>query len=117
MRLKKPITAVSAVGLLALAACGGSSNDNSQGTPTIKTNTANSSAGAAGQGKDPTLQPPAAPISGAKKGGTLTVLSVAGLTTMDPTEAYYTNTASILSGLVTRSLTQYKYDPQTKEMI
>jgi len=116
MRLKKPITAVSAVALLALAACGGSSN-NSQGTPTIKTNTANSNSGAAGQGKDPNAKAPAAPIAGAKKGGTLTVLSVAGLTTMDPTEAYYINTGSILTNLVTRTLTQYTYDPTTKQMV
>ena len=36
---------------------------------------------------------------------------------VDPTEVYYTDTASILSGLITRSLTQYMYDPTTKEMI
>ncbi|MEJ7707021.1 MAG: ABC transporter substrate-binding protein [Nocardioidaceae bacterium] len=34
---------------------------------------------------------------------------------MDPTEAYYTNTYSILSGLVARSLTQYVY--QDGEMV
>jgi peptide/nickel transport system substrate-binding protein len=121
MRLKKPIVACSAVALLALAACGGSSGNGSSG------NGGNSQApvtsgsnfggqGASGQGKEE-LQPPAPPVPGAKSGGTLTVLSDAGLTTMDPTEAYYTNTSSILSGLVTRSLTQYVYDASKKEMV
>jgi peptide/nickel transport system substrate-binding protein len=117
MRLKKPITAVSAVGLLALAACGGSGTTNTGSSPGQTTESNITNTGAAGQGKDPTRQAPAAPIPGAKTGGTLTVLSSAGLTTMDPTEAYYTNTSSILSGLVTRSLTQYVYDPKSKGMI
>lgn len=120
MRLKKPIVAISAVGLLALAACGGSSNSNSPGT------TPNTSAGftsgsdnggGAGLGTDPNRKAPAAPIAGAQPGGTLTVLKTATITTLDPTEAYYTDSASILSGLVVRSLTQYVYDPDTKAMI
>ncbi len=114
MRLKKPITALSAVALLALAACGGSSNN---GTTTPSSNTAISNGGASGAGKNPDAKPPAPPIAGAQKGGTLTVLSDAGATTFDPTEVYYTNTASIESGLVVRSLTQYVYDPTTKGMI
>ena len=41
-----------------------------------------------------------------------------GLTaTLDPSEVYYPDTSSIMSGLVTRSLTQYKYDPTTKNMV
>ncbi len=115
MRLKKPITAASAVALLALAACGGSSSNSPSASPS--SNTQIGSGGASGQGKDATAQAPAPPIPGAKKGGTLTVLSVASATTMDPTEAYYTNTSSILEGLVTRSLTQYVYDPKTKDMV
>jgi peptide/nickel transport system substrate-binding protein len=38
-------------------------------------------------------------------------------TTLDPSEIYYTDTSSIFSGLIGRSLTQYKYDPTTKQMI
>ena len=57
-------------------------------------------------------------ISGAQSGGIVTVLTLDGLsTTIDPSEAYYTDTTSILSGLLTRSLTQYKYDPVSKQMI
>src|SRR4029079_3975867 len=54
----------------------------------------------------------------ATKGGTVTVLTLTGLTTtLDPSEIYYTDTSSIMSGLVTRSLTQYRYDPTSKNMV
>ncbi len=56
-------------------------------------------------------------IRGAEKGGTVTVLTHAGLgTTLDPAETYQRDTLSIESGLVTRSLTQYTYDPVTRQM-
>ncbi len=104
MRLKKPIIAVSAVGLMALAACGGSNNG-----PGVSDNTFQTG-GNAGSGTDPNRSDgPAPEIAGAKAGGTVKVISVAGLNSMDPTEAYYVNTASILSSLVVRSLTQYVY--------
>ncbi len=104
MRLKKPIIAVSALGLMALAACGGSSNG-----PGVSDNTFQTG-GNAGAGTDPNrTEGPAPEIPGAKAGGTVKVISVAGLNSMDPTEAYYINTASILSSLVVRSLTQYVY--------
>ncbi len=46
------------------------------------------------------------------------MLTLTGLTTtIDPSESYYTDTSSILNGLITRSLTQYKYDPTSKQMI
>ena len=46
------------------------------------------------------------------------MLTVTGLTTpIDPTEIYYTDTNSILTGLVTRSLTQYVYDEESGQMI
>lgn len=116
MRLTKPIVAVSAVAMMALAACGGSSN--TPGANTTPSGGINTTATTPpGVGQDPTRQAPAAPIPGAKTGGTLTVISNSGATTMDPSEAYYTNTVSILSGLVIRSLTQYVYDPKTKDMI
>ena len=106
MRLKKPIIAASTVALLALAACGGGGNG---GNPANEKNTP-IEGGGAGQGQDPTrTEGPAKEIDGAQEGGTVTVSSINGLNSMDPTEAYYTNTASILSNLVTRSLTQYVY--------
>src|SRR6187200_2109935 len=104
MRLKKPIIAVSAVGLLTLAACGGSDDSPSASDNTFQTG------GSAGSAQDANRKAPAPEIDGAQKGGTVSVNSVAGLNSMDPTEAYYINTGSILSQLVVRSLTQYVYE-------
>jgi peptide/nickel transport system substrate-binding protein len=115
MRLKKLVVALSAGAVFALAACTGS--DGTSPSPPPSSNPSTDAGAAVGAGKDPNRRPPAAPIPGARRGGTLTVLSAAGLTSMDPTDAYYTDTASILSGLVTRSLTQYVYDQASEQMI
>jgi peptide/nickel transport system substrate-binding protein len=115
MRFKKPIVALSAVGLLALAACGGGSDEGSgtSGDSGVNKDTL----GNTGDGKDPTAKGPVS-IDGAKEGGTITVLTSLGLTTpIDPTDLYYTDTNSIMTGLVTRQLTQYKYDDATGQMI
>jgi peptide/nickel transport system substrate-binding protein len=114
MRFKKPIIAMTAVGMFALAACGGSSSGpgeqgSNEGIDIEKS-------GAAGSGQDPDREGPVE-IDGAKEGGTVKVITFSGLNTMDPTEAYYVNTASILSGLVTRSLTQYVYDEESGDMV
>jgi peptide/nickel transport system substrate-binding protein len=107
----RALVALSSVGLLALAACGGSGNTtDSQGT-------FDQNSGAAGASRDPDRQPPAPDIPGAKSGGTVRVISNDGLNSMDPTEAYYINTGSILTNLVTRSLTQYVYDEKSGDMI
>jgi peptide/nickel transport system substrate-binding protein len=117
MKWKKAGVATTTVALLSIAACGGGGGSEGDGTgqageepgatPTAK------EGGRAGEAIDMSRsQGPAPDIEGAEEGGTLTLLSASGLTTMDPTEAYYTNTYSILSGLVTRSLTQYVYDPE-----
>lgn len=56
-------------------------------------------------------------IAGAQRGGTVTVLTHAGLAgTLDPSGASATDSVSLLSGLVTRSLTQYRYNPRTHTM-
>jgi peptide/nickel transport system substrate-binding protein len=111
MRFKTPLVALSSVGLLALAACGGSGGDSGPtSTPTFN-------GGNTGNGQDAKAQGPVT-IDGAQKGGTVTVTTLTGLTTtIDPSEIYYTDTSSIFSGLIGRSLTQYKYDPKTKNMI
>jgi peptide/nickel transport system substrate-binding protein len=104
MRLMKPVIAASAVAMLAVAACGGG------GTSETTTPTGSAAAGGgAGAAIDMSVEAPAAPIPGAVKGGVMSVQSASGATTMDPTEAYYVNTSSILEGYVTRSLTQYVY--------
>lgn len=112
MRLKTPIIALSTVAMLALAACGGDGDDESSDNPTVDA----SKLGDTGDAQDPTREGPKE-IEGATEGGTVTVLSAAGLNTMDPSEAYYTNTGSILSQLVVRSLTQYDYDPESGQMV
>ncbi len=115
MHWKRPTVAVSVAAMLTLAACGGGGGDTD--TPDASA-TFNEKGGDAGSAIDPTrIDGPAAEVEGAVEGGNVDVLSASGLTTMDPTEAYYVNTASILSGLVVRSLTQYVYDPETKGMV
>jgi peptide/nickel transport system substrate-binding protein len=111
MRLKTPLVALSSVGLLALAACGGS------GSSSGPTSSGTFNGGDTGNARNASAQGPVT-ISGATKGGTVTVLTLTGLTTtMDPSEIYYTDTSSIFSGLIGRSLTQYKYDPSSKQMV
>jgi peptide/nickel transport system substrate-binding protein len=113
MRLKTPLVALSSVGLLALAACGGSGG----GSGAAGDTPSNFNPGKTGNFQDPNAKGPVT-IAGAQKGGTVTVLTNLGLTTtIDPSEIYYTDTSSIMSGLVTRSLTQYRYDPKTKNMV
>ena len=112
MRWSKSAAAVSVAAMVAIAGCGGGDGRSPTGEGTFVTG------GDAGSNQDPTRgEGPAPEIDGATAGGNVTVLSAGGLTTMDPTEAYYVNTSSILSGLVVRSLTQYVYDPETKSMV
>jgi peptide/nickel transport system substrate-binding protein len=112
MRLKTWLPLLTATGLVTLAACGGSGTDSGPDTanPTFQ-------GGATGSGQDPTAEGPVT-IDGAQKGGTVTVMTTLGLTTtIDPSEIYFTDTSSIFSGLIGRSLTQYKYDPKTRNMV
>jgi len=116
MRFKKPIVALSAAGLLALAACGGSSSDEGSsgdsGSGVDKENLGNT-----GSGTDAKREGPVE-IKGAQKGGIVTVMTNTGLTTpIDPSDLYYTDTNAIMTALVTRSLTQYAYDEATKSMV
>jgi peptide/nickel transport system substrate-binding protein len=114
MRFKRPVIAVTAVMMLALAACGGSDSPDNDGEGPDGID--RESLGSAGSAMDPDREGPVE-IEDATEGGTVKVLSVDGLNTMDPTEAYYINTLSILSGLVTRSLTQYVYEEETGDMV
>jgi peptide/nickel transport system substrate-binding protein len=117
MRFKSPLIAVASVGMLALSACGGSGSS-SPGT-VGGSNDPNANGGATGNAQDPTAKGPYV-IPNAQKGGIVTVLTLGGLQLpqfLDPSTSYYTDTTSIESGLVTRSLTQYKYDPTSKQMV
>jgi peptide/nickel transport system substrate-binding protein len=111
MRLTPALTLLAATAL-ALTACGGSDSSADQGG---KVDTGQ--LGNTGGGTDPTAKGPVT-ISGAQKGGTVTVLTNTGLTTtIDPAEIYYLDTMSIGGQLLFRSLTQYKYNPDTKQMV
>ena len=97
---------------LALSACGGSGSSSDTGSEVDTGQLGNT-----GSGTDATATGPVT-IDGAQKGGIVTVLTNTGLTTtIDPAEAYYLDTMSIDGQLITRSLTQYKYDPTTKQMV
>src|SRR3712207_2400083 len=113
MRVNKPLAALSVAAVLGLAACGGGSSDSSSdNSGDIDTeNLAN-----IGDAKDPEREGPMK-IDGAQEGGIVHVRDQIYLTTtLDPTEAYYTDSGSLLTNLVTRSLTQYSYDEKTKNM-
>ncbi|UYM04813.1 ABC transporter substrate-binding protein [Solicola gregarius] len=112
MRLKKTALALACVSLVGVAACGGGDDDSSGGPGDLE---GSDEAGAAG-GEIIEAKAPAPEVEGATEGGTATVIADVAPTTLDPTRAYYTDSTAILSSLVTRSLTQYRYNPDTKQM-
>jgi len=115
IRFKKPIVALSTAGLLALAACGGGSGGSDSGSSGKSADTQN--LGNTGNGQDPTAKGPVT-ISGATKGGMVTELTTTGMTTsIDPQDMYYTDTDAFGTGLLFRSLTQYRYDEKSGQMI
>ncbi|MBA3232384.1 MAG: hypothetical protein H0T17_00310 [Propionibacteriales bacterium] len=111
-RPKPLLSAVAAVAATALAAC--SNGSVGVGEPPAGGVVTGEKAVA---GFDSDRDGPAAPIEGALPGGTVTALTGAGLATLDPTASYFVDTNAILSGLVTRSLTQYAYDPEQGTMV
>ncbi len=115
MHTRGRAVALAVSAFLALAACTGTSSQPHTATQPAPRPAPDRAVGA--RPTDPTLQPPAPAIPGATAGGTVRVLSDYGFTTLDPTEAYYTSTVSILSGLLIRSLTQYVYDPESRSMV
>src|SRR5919107_6055322 len=115
MRFNKPLAALSAAAVLGLAACGGGSSENSSADNSGDIDV--ESLGNIGDAKDPERKGPVE-IEGAEEGGIVHVRDQIYLTTtLDPTEAYYTDSGSLLTNLVTRSLTQYSYDEKTKNMV
>jgi peptide/nickel transport system substrate-binding protein len=99
----KRITAIAATVMLAAVACGSpSSNSGSKGEN-------NSVGGAQEKATDPTAKGPAADVEGAKKGGTITVLSDVTPDTFDPSNTYYTD-GNQIEKLFFRTLTQYRLD-------
>ena len=104
--------ALSAAAALILGACGGEGSSSNSGNDFDTGQLGNT-----GSGTDATATGPVT-LDGAQKGGVITVLTNTGLTTtIDPAEAYYLDTMSVDGQLLTRSLTQYKYDPAKKQMV
>ncbi|ANH39392.1 putative D,D-dipeptide-binding periplasmic protein DdpA precursor [Nocardioides dokdonensis FR1436] len=116
MRRTKPLAVVAGAALLTLAACGGSGSGGD-------TNADEREYGAASEtiDKDPEAQGPAEDIEGATAGGTVTVFLPGdpGPDDLDPTNGWSVTGNSIQQALTSRSLTQYKRDPEseTGEMI
>lgn len=108
MRLRKRFVAsTTAVALLLLSGCDISVGGDGGAPPGGD----NSDLGNADVRTDPGRQGPVA-VAGATTGGTVTVLSAAGLGTLDPSTADDPAALSILRGLVTRSLTQLVPTPK-----
>ncbi|GAB3416597.1 ABC transporter substrate-binding protein [Flindersiella endophytica] len=97
--------AVAAVTATAVGACTSPSKQTESGAQQEQQHAAQVMASA----QDPDAAAPAPDVSGARKGGTLTVLSSNVPHTLDPTRAYYLDTISILK-LVARGLTQTRYE-------
>ena len=100
MRLTKAAAAAAAAALLMTAACTGGSSSGDREPPTTGLGADPDS------GKDPSAEAPLKIPDGASEGGTLSVQSARAPSTLDPTQAYGKDSTGILSGLVTRSLTQ-----------
>jgi peptide/nickel transport system substrate-binding protein len=100
---------------MAMAACGGGSSDTGSSGGSEPTQDLEKGGSAQGQ-LLPDVSGEAPPIEGATKGGTLTVNTAEAPSTFDPTQAYYTDSTGIMSNLVNRSLTQFRYNPDTKQM-
>jgi peptide/nickel transport system substrate-binding protein len=116
MRMKKPAVALATAALMTLAACGGGGGTDNNASSDETVGAGTGKGGEAGSFKNPDLQGPMEVPSDAAEGGTLTVLTANVPSTLDPTQAYYTDSTAILSDLVTRSLTQYVYNPDTNDM-
>jgi len=114
MRMKRSAAALAVAAMMTLAACGGGSGNT--GTDEAGEDPTFEEGGNAGAFKDPERQAPAPIPDDATEGGTLTVLTAVAPSTLDPTQAYYTDSTAILSALVTRSLTQYAYNEETNDM-
>jgi peptide/nickel transport system substrate-binding protein len=100
---------VATLGVLVLCACSGGGGPVGESGPPFNPDVAVNHRDAHARG--PVTLP------GAQRGGIVTVLTQGGLTTtLDPSEIYYVDTSSVFSGLIGRSLTQYRYDPSTHGM-
>jgi peptide/nickel transport system substrate-binding protein len=114
MRFNKPLVGLAVAAMFALTACGGGSGSSSEEpTDNIFSNSA-----APGDAMDPTAKGPLT-IDGATQGGVVHVIGSSGdmSTSFDPRGVYYSDVISIQTSLIVRSLTQWKYDDATGNMV
>ncbi len=109
MRVKTGLAAAAAV-LLVLASCDGGEDVS---TPSRRSTSAPQ---APEGGRDAQAQAPAPDVEDYQRGGTITVLAETVPVTFDPTRMSSPDELAIMS-LVTRSLTQYRYNPRIEQMV
>jgi peptide/nickel transport system substrate-binding protein len=116
MRFKKPLACLAVASVAVLAACGGGGSNSGGSSPDdVKSQLENNDAG---KGQDPTAVGPLT-IDGATKGGTINVIGQSGdmSTEFDPRGVYYSDLISIQTSLFIRTLTQWKYDDDSGNMV
>ncbi|MEV8531210.1 ABC transporter substrate-binding protein [Streptomyces sp. NPDC051211] len=111
-RKARAIVVAVAAGSLALTACGGNNNSGSKDKGKTKEDAAKQSAAVVlGDAKASTG--PAAPVEGARPGGTIAVYQTDDFSHLDPAQSYVSD-ARILGRLIHRGLTQYQEDANGK---
>ncbi|MEV7427231.1 MULTISPECIES: ABC transporter substrate-binding protein [unclassified Streptomyces] len=111
-RKTRAVVVALAAGSLALTACGGNDNSGSKDTGKGKEDAAKQSVAVAyGDAKASTG--PAAEVTGAKSGGTISVYQEADFSHLDPGQSYVSD-AKTLDRLLQRGLTQYLEDDDGK---
>ncbi|MET0526354.1 MAG: ABC transporter substrate-binding protein [Nocardioides sp.] len=111
MGRSRPLTFVAGAAFVVLVACAGGPEED--GGPSHAASPRTGTYGEQGTGtKDAERQGPAAEITGATRGGTITVYlpGAPGPDTLDPTGAWSVTGNAIQQALVSRSLTQYASD-------
>ncbi|WP_329540552.1 ABC transporter substrate-binding protein [Streptomyces sp. NBC_01358] len=107
-QMRAAVIAVAA-GSLVLTACGGSDNDNNSKAKTKTQDDAAKQSSAVIMGDAKASTGPAAEVTGAKPGGTMTVYQEADFSHLDPAQSYVSD-AKQLDRLLQRGLTQYQED-------
>jgi peptide/nickel transport system substrate-binding protein len=108
------VIAAAAGSLVLTAGCSGGSNNNKAKTASDKQAAAQSQPVSYGDQAD--SKGPAAPVEGARKGGTINVYQQADFSHLDPGQSYVSD-AGLLGRLIDRGLTQYKEGPNGKKTV
>ncbi|MER5933709.1 ABC transporter substrate-binding protein [Streptomyces sp. NPDC002054] len=112
-RKARAIVVAVAAGSLALTACGGNDNKGSAKEQGKTKEDAAKQSAAVTFGDAKASTGPAAPVDGARPGGTITVYQTDDFSHLDPAQSYVSD-ARILGRLIHRGLTQYQEDASGK---